>query len=295
MYNEKGFLGRLKVFAMFALIPLFMFTAVIMLPFIIGVFMTFTNWTGVEANVGFMGMQNYIEAFTDPDFWSSLIVTFKYVISVVVFTNILAFIIAIFVTSGFKGQNFFRAGFFTPNLIGGVILGMIWQFIFSRVLVNIGKTLGIQLIATSWLADSKMALVSLIIVSVWQMSGYMMMIYIAGLTSLPKSVLEAATIDGAGSIQQLFKIKIPLMIQSFTICLFLTLSRSFMVYDTNLSLTEGGPYNSTELISMHVYSEAFLVRNFGVGQAKAFLLFLIVAIVAIVQVNSTKKLEVEAL
>jgi raffinose/stachyose/melibiose transport system permease protein len=208
---------------------------------------------------------------------------------------VLAFALALLVTSGFRGQNGFRTAFFTPNLIGGVILGFIWMFIFSRVFVYLGETFEIPLISASWLGDSERALWALIVVGVWQMSGYMMLIYIAGLTSVPNSVMEAARIDGATAWQVLTKIKLPLMVPAFTISLFLTLQKSFMTYDMNLTLTKGGPYRSTELISMHIYNEAFKLRNFGPGQAKAFLFFVIVASMAIAQVVILKRKEVDAL
>jgi raffinose/stachyose/melibiose transport system permease protein len=220
--------------------------------------------------------------------------TFKYTFWALLLTNVIAFALALLVTSGFKGQNFFRMGFFTPNLIGGVILGFIWQFIFTRILVYIGDGVGSELLANSWLADPKMALWALVLVGVWQNSGYMMLLYIAGLTGIPESLTEAASLDGANNWQILRKIKIPMMLPAFTTSIFLTLQRSFMVYDTNLSLTKGGPYRSTEMISMHVYNEAFLYQNYGTGQAKAIILFLIVAAIALTQVGIMKRKEVEA-
>jgi raffinose/stachyose/melibiose transport system permease protein len=222
-------------------------------------------------------------------------ITFNYMIWVLVLTNILALALALLVTGGFKGQNGFRAAFFTPNLIGGVILGFIWLFVFSRVFVFIGKTINLEILASSWIGDSKKALIALIIVGIWQMSGYMMLIYIAGLIGIPDSVIEAARIDGADSWTMLFKIKMPLMVPSFTISLFLTLQKAFMTFDTNLSLTHGDPYQSTELAAMHIYNEAFKLRNYGTGQAKAFLFFVIVAAIALLQVVVLKRREVDSL
>lgn len=295
MYNEKSILKRLGVFFTFGFIPLAAFSLVVMIPFLFGLFVTFTDWTGTQSNIQFMGLQNYIEAFTDKQFWISMGITFQYVIWVLILTNVLALVLAILVTSGFKGQNGFRAAFFTPNLIGGVILGFIWSFIFSRVFVYVGRSFGIEALAGSWLGDSEKALWALIVVGVWQMSGYMMLIYIAGLNGVPDSVSEAARIDGANSWQAFFRIKLPLMIPSFTISIFLTLQKSFMTFDTNLSLTNGGPYRSTELVAMHIYNEAFKFRNYGSGQAKAFLFFAIVAVLALIQVVVLKRKEVDAL
>ena len=294
MYSEKNLAKRIKLFGLFAGIPVFVFLTVIIIPFLLGIYMTITNSTGTNISSEFVGLKNYISAFKDPGFWDSLILTFKYTFWSLILTNVVAFVLALLVTSGFKGQNFFRMGFFTPNLIGGVILGFIWQFIFSRILVFLGESTGIGLLENSWLSDPKMALWALVVVGIWQNSGYMMLLYIAGLTGIPKSLTEAAALDGASNWQILQKIKLPMMIPSFTISIFLTLQRSFMVYDTNLSLTKGGPYRSTELISMHVYNDAFLYQNYGMGQAKAILLFLIVAAIALTQVIVMKRKEVEA-
>lgn len=294
MYNEKTAVARFRSFGTFALLPLLVFTTVVLVPFVVGVFMTFTDWTGASSAFEWQGIANYASALTDPLFWSAMGVTLKYVFFSVVLTNVLAFVLALLVTSGMKGQNFFRTGFFTPNLIGGIILGFIWQFMFTRVFVHVGEALGWEIFSTSWLGDPHRAFWALVIVGVWQNAGYMMLIYIAGLAGISESLTEAANLDGANYFQQLWKIKLPLMIPAFTISLFLTLQRSFLVYDTNLSLTRGGPYRSTELVAMHVYNEAFLYQNFGSGQAKAIILFAIVAAIVLIQVSVMKKVEVES-
>ncbi|PAK52037.1 carbohydrate ABC transporter permease [Paenibacillus sp. 7541] len=293
MYNEKTWLGKLKVFGLFAAVPLFVFFTVVILPFLAGLFMTLTNWTGT-GSYEFTGLSNYAVALRDSVFWDSMWLTLKYVLFTLLLTNVLGFGLALLVTSGLRSQNFFRAGFFTPNLIGGIILGFVWQFIFTRVLVYLGTEFNLGIFSSSWLADPGTAFWSLVVVGVWQNAGYMMLIYIAGLTGISASLTEAANLDGASYWKQLTRIRIPLMVPAFTISLFLTLQRSFMVYDTNLSLTRGGPYRSTEMIAMHVYNEAFVYQNYGPGQAKAFVLFLIVALIAILQVRAMKKVEVEA-
>ena len=223
-----------------------------------------------------------------------MLLTFKYVIAVVVLVNVIAFLLAYILTRGIKGQNFFRAGFFTPNLIGGIVLGYIWQFVFSRVFVSIGETTGWSLFEISWLSTPNKAFAALVLVSVWQLAGYMILIYVAGFMGLSEDVLEAASIDGASGWVKMKNIILPLMMSSVTICLFLTLSRAFMVYDVNLSLTGGAPYGTTEMAAMHVYEKAFTSRQFGVGQAEAFILFIIVACISGIQVYTTKKREVEA-
>lgn len=293
MYEEK-LSGKIKSFLTFGFIPLTVFTLVMAVPFVVGLYMTFTDSSGGTITTDFVGLSNYTAAFQDPLFWDSMLLTVQYVLFSLILTNVIAFVLALLVTSGMKGQNFFRLGFFTPNLIGGIILGFVWQFVFSRVFVYFGQQLDIGLLSSSWLGDPYKALWALIIVGVWQNSGYMMLIYIAGIQGIDKSLLEAASLDGASSWGQLFRIKIPLMVSAFTVSLFLTLQRSFMVYDTNLSLTSGGPCRSTEMIAMHVYNEAFKFQNFGPGQAKAIVLFLIVAAIAMIQVGAMKRLEVES-
>lgn len=283
-----------KDFCMFALPGMFCFFAVVIIPFLYGVYLTFTDWNGVSQTKNFIGLKNFAGVMNDKQFWSSLLLTFKYVIIVVILVNVIAFAIAYLLTRGIKGQNFFRAGFFTPNLIGGIVLGYIWQFVFSRVFVNIGESTGLSLFEISWLSEPNRAFAALILVSVWQLSGYMILIYVAGFMGLSEDVMEAASIDGASGFAKLKNIVLPLMMSSITICLFLTLSRAFMVYDLNLSLTSGGPYGTTQMAAMHVYEKAFTSRQFGVGQAEALILFIVVACISGLQVYLTKKQEVEA-
>jgi raffinose/stachyose/melibiose transport system permease protein len=294
MKEEKSFLEKLKTYLIYAGPTTIAFFTVIILPFLFGIYLTFTSWDGVSNVHNFVGFKNYIESFKDINFLKSFGLTLRYVLFTVIFTNIIAFLFAYILTSGIKGQNFFRAGFFTPNLIGGIILGFIWQFIFSRILVYFGTNFNLEIFSTSWLADPVKAFWALVIVSVWQNSGYMMVIYIAGFMNVPKDVLEAASIDGANGFRRLINIILPMMIPSITICVFLSLQRGFMVYDVNLALTKGGPFKSTELISMYVYNQAFLAQKYGIGQAQAFFLFLVVAIVTLAQVYYSKRMEVEA-
>lgn len=286
--------NRVKDFGIFALPGMFCFFAVVIVPFVYGVYLTFTDWNGVSQTKNFIDLQNFTGVIRDKQFWSSLLLTFRYVILVVILVNVIAFAIAYLLTRGMKGQNFFRAGFFTPNLIGGIVLGYIWQFVFSRVFVGIGESTGWKLFETSWLSDPNKAFAALILVSVWQLSGYMILIYVAGFMGLSEDVMEAASIDGASGWAKLKNIILPLMMSSITICLFLTLSRAFMVYDVNLALTSGGPYGTTEMAAMHVYEKAFTSRQFGIGQAEALILFIVVACISGLQVYLTKKQEVEA-
>ncbi|MGL4338428.1 MAG: carbohydrate ABC transporter permease, partial [Turicibacter sp.] len=207
--------------------------------------------------------------------------------------NIIGLAMALLVTSKIKSRNFLRSIFFLPNLIGGLILGFIWQFIFTKFFVQIGEMLDGSTIFFNWLDDPKMAFWALVVVGAWQMAGYVMIIYIASLQSISDEVLEAADMDGCSKLQQLRFIKLPLIMPAFTISLFLTLSNGFKQYDTNLSLTGGGPYGTTELITMNVFNTAFSYDQYGVAQAKAIIFFVLIMAVTVIQVSITKKREVE--
>ncbi|GAA0135073.1 sugar ABC transporter permease [Paenibacillus sp. YSY-4.3] len=294
MIKEKEWWPRLRTRLLFTGPTLFAFLTVMIVPFIYGIYLTFTNWDGIATTHALVGFENYGKVFQDKVFWKSFGLTLKYVLFTVILVNAVAFSLAFGLTRGLKGQNIFRAGFFIPNLVGGIVLGLIWQFIFSNVLVYAGEKAGIPLFSTSWLADPQKAFWALIIVTIWQYAGYMMVIYIAGLMSVPNDILEAASIDGANGWTKLRTMTLPLMVPSFIVCVFLTLQRGFMVYDVNLSLTKGGPFKSTEMVSMHVYEKAFLSRDYGLGQAEALVLFLLVAVITLLQVYFGKKLEVEA-
>lgn len=294
MNQEKSFFSKLKTYLIFAGPTTFAFFTVMILPFIYGIYLTFTNWDGLSSNIALVGLKNYSKVLSDQGFWDSFVFTAKYVVITFVLINIFSFFLAYILTSGMKGQNFFRAGFFTTNLIGGIVLGLIWQFVFQNILVYVGTTFHLAIFSDNWLADPTKAFWSLVIVSVWQSSGYMMMIYIAGFTNVPKEIIEAASVDGATGFRKMKSIILPMMMPSFTIVSFLTLKGGFMVYDVNLALTQGGPYKTTQMVAMHVYQKAFLSQHYGVGQAEAFCLFVIVAIISFVQVYLTKKREVEA-
>ena len=285
---------KAKQFLMFARPAALLFCAVVVLPFVYGLYLTFTSWDGISKTKPFVGFANYIAAFKDVAYWQALGRTFIYSAIAVILVNVVAFLLAYLVTSGIKGQNFFRAGFFIPNLIGGIVLGYVWKFVFNRALVSIGQSLSIGALSTSWLATPSGAMLCLIIVSVWQYAGYMMLIYVAGFMSVPKSLMEAAQIDGCTKSQATWNVTVPLMRASFVQCLFLTITRCFMVYDVNLSLTKGEPFNSSVLGAMHVYNQAFTYKNYGTGQAEALILFLVCAIVGVTQVYVGKKGEVEA-
>ncbi len=270
-----------------------LFFAVVIVPFIYGLYLTFTSWDGVSMEKPLVGFANYAAAFADTEYWKALGRTAIYSIFSVFFINVLAFALAYLVTSGVKGQNFFRAGFFVPNLIGGIVLGYVWKFVFNRAYVAIASAI-IGGTAISPLSTTGGAMFCLIFVSVWQYAGYMMLIYVAGFMSVSDSLKEAAMIDGCTPSQAMRNVTIPLMRSSFVQCIFLSITRCFVVYDVNLSLTKGEPFNTSVMAAMHVYNTAFTYKNYGMGQAEALILFLVCAIVGVTQVMIGKKGEVEA-
>ena len=285
--------NSIKKFGIFAALPLSIFFIVLAVPFGQGLFLTFTDWDGFGYEK-FIGVGNYAKSFQDPEFWATLTFTLKFVLVSLVAVNAVAFGLALLVTAKLRSKNIFRTFFFVPNLIGGVVLGVIWQFIFNTALVSISSKFGWSIFQSSWLNETDTAFWALIIVTVWQSSGYMMIIYITGLISIEQDVIEAARVDGASALRTLLAIKIPLMAQAFTISLFLTLRGGFMAYDVNVALTGGGPYRTTELISMHIFQDAFAFGNFGTGQSKAVIMFAMVAIAALVQVSVSKRMEVQS-
>lgn len=273
---------------------LLFFCLSLLVPFIYGIYLSFTNMTSPISPMEFAGLESYRTAFQDQKFWSSLWLTIKFVIATIFLVNAIGFILAYLVTSGMKGQSFFRAAFFTPNLIGGLVLGYIWQFIFVQSMPQIGEKIGMEILRLGWLGDEQLAFWALVIVTIWQSSGYLMIIFIAGLVSVPGDIIEASTLDGASTLRRLWNIVLPMMVPSFVVTVFLTLKNSFMVYDLNLSLTNGGPFDSTKMISMYVVQKGLVESNYSVGQAQAIVLFVIVAVITGLQVYFSKKMEVEA-
>lgn len=274
-----------KYFPFFVLPTFLVFLIVFIIPFILGVGLSFTQFTTIF-NAKFVGLQNYITAFSKGQrFGSAFIFTVIFTIVCVITINILAFALALILTRKIKGSNIFRTVFFMPNLIGGIVLGYTWQVMIDAVLLGYGKTL---------LADAKYGFWGLVILMNWQMIGYMMVIYIAGLQNVPQELIEAAEIDGANKWQILKSITIPMVMPSITICTFLTLANSFKLYDQNLALTAGAPMYKTEMLAMNIVDTMFSRNGFeGVGQAKAVIFFLIVAFIAYMQIKLTSEKEVE--
>lgn len=269
------------------------FLLVQVIPTLKGIYYSFTDWRGIGENENFVGLSNYIKIFTeDPGFIHAFFFTFAFAICAVIAVNIVGFGLAMLVTQRFKGANLLRGIFFMPNLIGGILLGFTWQFIFVQVFSAIGKTYSIPALL-GWLSNTRTGFIGLLIVVTWQLAGYMMIIYIAQIENIPDSVIEASKIDGANGFQRLKNIIIPLAAPAFTIGLFLSISNSFKLFDQNVALTAGGPNNSTQMLALNLYNTAFSEGSFGRAQAKAVIFLIVVAAISLTQLKITKSKEVE--
>lgn len=273
-----------RYFPIFVLPTLIAFSFAFIIPFVMGVYLSFCKFKTIT-NAQFVGLENYIKIFADKDFVNAFGFTLKFSVGSIITINVFAFILALALTRKIKGTNLFRTVFFMPNLIGGIILGYIWQQMINAVLLKYETTL---------VANPTYGFWGLVILMNWQMIGYMMIIYVAGLQNVPTDLIEAAQIDGATSLQTLFKVKIPMVMPSITICLFLTVSNSFKLFDQNLALTAGAPSKKTAMLALDIYN-TFYGRNGyeGVGQAKAVLFFIVVAVIALGQLVLTRRKEVE--
>lgn len=283
MENQKA---MKKYFPVFVLPTLLAFTLFFIVPFVMGFGLSFTKFK-VITNVTFVGFKNYIKAFTlDGSFFHALGFTSLFTVVSMITVNVFAFLLALLLTQGIKGTNFFRSVFFMPNLIGGIVLGYIWNLLINGVLLHFfGEDISF---------NAKYGFWGLVILTNWQLIGYMMVIYIAGLQNIPSDILEAASIDGSSPIRTLFKIKIPMVMPSITICMFLTLTNSFKMFDQNLALTNGAPGSDTEMLALNIYKTFYGRSGFqGVGQAKAVIFFILVALIAFVQLKLTNRKEIE--
>ncbi|GEQ48925.1 carbohydrate ABC transporter permease [Tetragenococcus koreensis] len=288
----KGNKSFRNIYWLFLAPVLIVLLLVIVFPFIYGIGTSFTNSNGLDMT--FIGLENYKALFQDRRFLESLNVTFWFSVVSVVLVNVLGLSLGVLVTS-IKGKfaTFLRTTFFVPNLIGGVILGFIWQFIFIQAFTAIAEATGIDFFS-NWLATSVSGFWALVIVFLWQMGGYVMLIYISFLTSVSPTIIDSAKIDGANAWQVFWYIKFPAVAPAFTISLFLTLTNAFRLYDLNLTLTNGGPFGSTEMLAMNIYNTAFQEYSQGYAQAKGVLFFIIVTIVTVIQLRLTRKREMDA-
>lgn len=273
-----------RYFPLFALPTLIAFCIGFIIPFVMGIYLAFCEFSTVT-NAKFTGLRNFVMVFQDETFLHALGFTVLFTIVSMLTINVLAFTVANMLTKGFKGTNLFRTIFFMPNLIGGIVLGYIWQLILNGILSSFGRTLTFDASYGFW---------GLVVLMNWQQIGYMMIIYIAGIKNIPKELIEAAKIDGATKWQILKKVTIPMVMPSITICTFLTLTNSFKLFDQNLALTAGAPSNKSEMLALNIYNTFYGKPGFeGVGQAKAVLFFLMVAVIAVIQLRMTRSREVQ--
>ena len=273
-----------RYWPVFVLPTLAAFIIGFIIPFGMGIWLSFCEFTTVT-DAKFVGFSNYVKAFQDTVFLHSFWYTALFAIVSLAVINILAFLLAMALTQKMRGTNVFRTIFFMPNLIGGIVLGYIWQLIFDGVLVQYNTALKLNELFGFW---------GLIILVSWQQIGYMMIIYIAGFQAIPGDVMEACKIDGASKMQQLFKVTIPMMMPSITICMFLSITNGFKLFDQNLSLTAGEPMKMSEMMALNIYNTFYgRVGWEGVGQAKAVLFFLLVVGIGMWQLKATRSKEVQ--
>jgi raffinose/stachyose/melibiose transport system permease protein len=271
------------------------FAIIVLLSFLLGIYYSFTEWNGVNKEAIWVGWENYVEVFKgDEQAGISAVFTAQFTIASVIVANLLAFFLALALTLPLKSAKLIRTIIFLPNVIGGIILGFVWRFIFTNSFVSIGELTGIGFFELPWLGTPMTGFWGSVIVFVWQRTGYLMMIYVASIMSIDENLLEAAYIDGASQFSILRRIIIPLTVPAITVCIFLALSWTTKMFDVIFALTKGGPFGSTETFAMNIYFEAFQYNNYGLGSAKAIIFFIVVGIISTTQVLVTKRWEVEA-
>lgn len=266
------------------------FLLIVLIPLIQGIVYSFTDWNGMKFS-RWVGFENYANALMDKEFLSAFWLTFRFALVAIVTINVTGLGLAILVTRQMRIRNLLRGVFYVPNLIGGLVLGFVWNFIFTQAFPKIGEVLGVPGM-NLWLTDFTTGFWGMIILITWQMSGYVMIIYVAAIQGIPAELLEAASLDGAKARHILTKIIIPMIAHAFTICLFLTLLNTFKMYDQNLALTGGGPGTATQMVAMNIYNTAYKYEQMPLGQAKSILFLISVVAITLAQVSLTKKKEV---
>ena len=288
--------------ALFILPCALAFVMVIIFPFFIGIYYSMTNWDGVSPIISWVGFSNFAGMFSQPQFLYSFMITLMYTAINIVFVNVVGFLLSLLATSKARLRNLYRAGFFVPNLIGGIVLGYIWQFLFNNVFINIGDAMGIGFLSSSLISKPGSVIWAMSFVNTWQYAGYIMMIYVAAIQSISQSIMDAASVDGANYSKRVRKILVPMMANAFTITIFLTLTTSFKQFDLNYSLTNGGPamrfmgkaIRSSQLLAMDIYSTANGLNKMAEAQAKAVVFFVVLVVFSLVQVYINKRKELEA-
>jgi raffinose/stachyose/melibiose transport system permease protein len=287
---------EIRLLLLFLLPALIFYSIFMIIPVITGLSYSFTNWNGVNPNFEFVGLDNFVKALTDDkNFLASIKFTLKYVLAMVVLTNILGLLLAIFIDARTKTSNLFRTAFFLPNMISFIIGAYIWQFIFRKVMTELAQNKFLGFLEQPWLGNPNFSFWAIVMMSLWTSVGYIMVIYIAAIQGVPIEYKEAARVDGANKIQIFFKVTLPMIMHAVSINLFLTLNNSFKAFDQIYGLTGGGPGRTTQVMSLNIYEEAFSsFFRYGYANAKAIILFLFVLVITLIQLRLTRSKEVKA-
>lgn len=282
-------------FGLFTIPVLICISIAFYIPFVMTIYYSLTKWNGISKKPIFIGLDNFVKIFTeDTTFANSAWFTIKYAVLYIVIINVLAILLAVILDTKLKTTSWMRAAFFIPYILSLVIVGFIWKFIFMQGFNSLGESTGWSIFGLSWLGTESLAFISILAVSIWQSVGFYLVIYIAGMQSVPEDVKEAAIVDGAGAIRRFFNVTLPLLAPSITISVFMSLTNSIKVFDIILSLTGGGPGGTTSSIAYDIYRDTFQNNLYGYGTAKSLILFVAVLVVTVIQLTFFKRREVEA-
>ena len=290
--KTKNVLTEIKGSAIFLGPTMLLFTLLFLIPLVSEIFYSFTNWNGIDPTFKFIGLKNYLRTVKDATYWTSFWFTIKFSIFVVVISNLIGFFWAYVLSGDIPYKNFWRALIYAPRIIGGVVLGFLWRFIFQNVFVQFGNWTGIKWFAQQWFTTPESSFWALVIVMTWSLSGYLMIIYNSGLAAISKDYYEAATVDGASKLTILKSITLPLLKGTTTRCLFIAINWAMLLYDTNISLTNGNPYRTTEGVMMNIYATAFRSNQIAFGAAKSILFIIVLLAVSFGQMKLTSRNEV---
>jgi len=279
---------------LFTLPSIILVSIMIYIPFVMSGYYSMTEWNGIDKQPTFIGLDNFMTLFSGNNaFIKALVFTGKYTLVFMIIANIMALALASALVRKMKSANVLRGVFFVPYIMSMTIVGFIWKFIFSQGFARMFEITGLEILNLSWLGDVNLVFFSVVFVGIWQSVGFYIVLYIAGLQAIPKDVLEAATVDGANNFNKFFKIKLPLLAPSITICVFMSLINSLKVFDTILALTKGGPGGATYSVTLDIYREAFQNNNYGLGSAKSLVFFVLVLLITVVVLKGFKSREVE--
>ena len=290
--KTKNVLTEIKGSAIFLGPTMLLFTLLFLIPLVSEIFYSFTNWNGIDPTFKFIGLKNYLRTVKDATYWTSFWFTIKFSIFVVVISNLIGFFWAYVLSGDIPYKNFWRALIYAPRIIGGVVRGFLWRFIFQNVFVQFGNWTGIKWFAQQWFTTPESSFWALVIVMTWSLSGYLMIIYNSGLAAISKDYYEAATVDGASKLTILKSITLPLLKGTTTRCLFIAINWAMLLYDTNISLTNGNPYRTSEGVMMNIYATAFRSNQIAFGAAKSILFIIVLLAVSFGQMKLTSRNEV---